>query len=71
MSKLAELNKDRMEEREKLAAEYLLPEEVMLAVSDTYTGIAGKIIGSEIVIPADPRSEIIELLDKEYGLIEK
>ncbi len=65
------LNKDRMDEREALARGYKLPESVMMSVSDTYTGIAAKIIGKDIVIPTDPRAEVIELLDKEYGLIEK
>jgi hypothetical protein len=41
----------------------------MLEVSDTYVGIASKIIGQEITIPSDPRSEVIAILDKEYGLI--
>jgi phosphoribosylaminoimidazole-succinocarboxamide synthase len=61
------LNKDRMDERFKLAEGYKLPVDVMMNVSDTYTGIASKIIGKEIVIPEDPRAEVIELLDKEYG----
>ena len=63
------LNKDRMDEREQLAKDYTLPESVMLEVSNTYVGIASKIIGQEITIPADPRSEVIAILDKEYGLI--
>ena len=63
------LNKDRMDEREQLAKDYTLPESVMLEVSDTYVGIASKIIGQEITIPSDPRSEVIAILDKEYGLI--
>ena len=63
------LNKDRMGEREQLAKDYTLPESVMLEVSDTYVGIASKIIGQEITIPSDPRSEVIAILDKEYGLI--
>ena len=63
------LNKDRMDEREELARNYLLPQDVMMQVSNTYTGIAGKITGKEIVIPQDPRSEIIDLLAANYGLI--
>ncbi len=63
------LNKDRMGEREQLAKDYTLPESVMLEVSNTYVGIASKIIGQEITIPSDPRSEVIAILDKEYGLI--
>jgi phosphoribosylaminoimidazole-succinocarboxamide synthase len=65
------LNKDRMAEREQLAKDYILPESVMLEVSDTYVGIASKIIGKEIVIPNDPRQEVIAILDADYGLIVK
>ena len=63
------LNKDRMDEREQLAKDYTLPESVMLEVSDTYVGIASKIIGQKITIPSDPRSEVIAILDNDYGLI--
>ena len=65
------LNKDRMAEREQLAKDYILPESVMLEVSDTYVSIASKIIGKEIVIPNDPRQEVIAILDADYGLIVK
>ena len=63
------LNKDRMGEREQLAKDYTLPESVMLEVSDTYVGIASKIVGEKITIPSDPRGEVIAILDNEYGLI--
>lgn len=63
------LNKTRMDEREQLAKNYILPESVMLEVSSTYVGIASKIVGKEIVIPADPRQEVIAILDADYGLI--
>jgi phosphoribosylaminoimidazole-succinocarboxamide synthase len=63
------LNKDRMGEREQLAKDYTLPESVMLEVSDTYVGIASKIVGEKITIPSDPRGEVIAILDSEYGLI--
>jgi phosphoribosylaminoimidazole-succinocarboxamide synthase len=65
------LNKDRMAEREKLAKEYILPESVMLEVSNTYVGIASKIVGEAITIPEDPRREVISILDADYGLIVK
>ena len=65
------LNKDRMDEREQLAKDFILPESVMLEVSNTYVGIASKIIGKEIVIPEDPRQEVINILDTDYGLIVK
>ncbi len=64
------LNKNRMPEREQLARDYVLPEQVMLKVSDTYIGIASKIIGQELLIPNDPRQEILAILDAHYGLIE-
>lgn len=65
------LNKDRMDEREALAQDYKLPADVMQQVSDTYVGIASKIVGKQLEIPADPRAEVIAILDKEYGLIER
>lgn len=64
------LNKDRMPEREQLAQGYKLPVDVMMSVSDTYVGIASKIVGKELTIPADPRAEVIAILDSEYGLID-
>jgi phosphoribosylaminoimidazole-succinocarboxamide synthase len=64
------LNKDRMDEREQLAADYKLPVSVMMEVSNTYVGIASKIVGYELTIPADPRAEVIRVLDEEYGLID-
>ena len=64
------LNKDRMPEREQLAQDYKLPVDVMMSVSDTYVGIASKIVGKELTIPADPRAEVIAILDSEYGLID-
>ncbi|MCG7535710.1 phosphoribosylaminoimidazolesuccinocarboxamide synthase [Pseudoalteromonas sp. OOF1S-7] len=63
------LNKDRMNEREQLATSYKLPEQVMMSVSDTYVGIASKIVGKQLAIPQNPRDEVIAVLDKEYGLI--
>jgi len=64
------LNKDRMDEREELAKDYKLPVDVMMQVSDTYVGIASKIVGKQLDIPSDPRQEVIDILDKEYGLID-
>ncbi|MBE0366308.1 MULTISPECIES: phosphoribosylaminoimidazolesuccinocarboxamide synthase [Pseudoalteromonas] len=63
------LNKDRMTEREALAHGYKLPVDVMMSVSDTYVGIASKIVGRPLKIPADPRAEVIAILDTDYGLI--
>ena len=64
------LNKERMAEREQLAQDYKLPVEVMMQVSDTYVGIASKIIGEPLQIPTDPRSEIIAVLKEQYQLID-
>merc|ERR1712193_351273 len=65
------LNKDRMEERKALARDNLLPESVLLEVSKTYSDIAEKITGKKLRISEDPRSEIMTILDVQYGLIKK
>merc|ERR1712139_241254 len=65
------LNKDRMEERKVLARDNLLPESVLMEVSKTYSDIAEKITGKALRISEDPRSEIISILDVQYGLIQK
>merc|ERR1712159_948956 len=65
------LNKDRMEERKKLAQNNLLPQSVLMEVSKTYADIAEKITGQKLRISEDPRSEIIKILDEKYGLIER
>ncbi|MDN3651406.1 phosphoribosylaminoimidazolesuccinocarboxamide synthase [Thalassotalea ponticola] len=64
------LNKDRMGEREALARDNALPESVLMAVSETYTGIAEKITGEKIVISDDPKAEIIAILKQQYQLID-
>ena len=63
------LNKDRMDERLELASSTILPKEALLNVSDTYLNIASKITGKSIKVTDNPRKEIIEILDQEYGLI--
>lgn len=63
------LNKDRMSEREALARDNKLPEEVLMTVSKTYTQIAEKITGKKILLSENPKAEIIEILDRDYGLI--
>merc|ERR1712061_502590 len=63
-------NKDRMEERKKLAADNLLPQAKLLEVSKVYTDIAEKITGKALAITENPREDIIKILDKEYGLIQ-
>lgn len=64
------LNKDRMAERTALARDNLLPEEALMAVSKTYVDIAEKIIGKKLVLADNPRQEIIDILRKDYGLID-
>lgn len=63
------LNKDRMEERYKLAKDNELPEQIMHEVSKTYIGIAEKITGEKLNISDDPRAEIIAVLKEEFDLI--
>ena len=63
------LNKDRMPERAALARDNALPTEVMMDISRTYLGIAEKVIGKKIALSADPKAEIIAVLDKHYGLV--
>merc|ERR1712032_213359 len=64
-------NKDRMEERKKLAADNLLPQAKLLEVSKVYTDIAEKITGSALAITETPREDIIKILDEQYVLISK
>lgn len=64
------LNKDRMDERSALAKDNALPASVLMKISKTYTDIAEKIIGKEIVLSENPKAEIIEILDNGYGLID-
>jgi len=64
------LNKDRMAERSALAQNNALPVEVLMKISETYTGIAEKIIGQKIILSDSPKAEIIEILDQHYGLID-
>jgi phosphoribosylaminoimidazole-succinocarboxamide synthase len=39
-------------------------------ISNTYVGIAEKIIGHQLVRSANPKQEIIEVLRDQYGLID-
>ena len=64
------LNKDRMPERAALARDNALPASVLMKISETYTGIAEKIIGEKIVLSANPKAEIIEILRRDYALID-
>lgn len=64
------LNKNRMVERQALATNNDLPEEVLMKISSTYVGIAEKIIGSKINISENPKAEIINVLKEQYQLID-
>jgi phosphoribosylaminoimidazole-succinocarboxamide synthase len=64
------LNKNRMPEREALARDNALPESVLMAVSETYVGIAEKIIGTKLALSDNPRAEIISVLKDEFGLVD-
>jgi phosphoribosylaminoimidazole-succinocarboxamide synthase len=64
------LNKERMGEREKLAAENQLPAEFLLDVSNTYVSTVEKIIGRKLKLSKNPRAEIIEILGTEFGLVD-
>ena len=64
------LNKNRMPEREALARDNALPTDVLMAVSETYVGIAEKITGAELKVSDNPRSEIITVLRDEFALVD-
>lgn len=64
------LNKTRMAEREALAQKTALPETFLLDVSRTYVDMAEKITGSPLVIADNPREEIIDVLRKDFALID-
>ncbi|MBV1841006.1 phosphoribosylaminoimidazolesuccinocarboxamide synthase [Photobacterium ganghwense] len=63
------LNKDRMEERFALARDNDLPVDAMMELSRVYTGIAEKITGEKIVLSENPKAEIVDILRREYDLI--
>ncbi|WP_231759664.1 phosphoribosylaminoimidazolesuccinocarboxamide synthase [Microbulbifer elongatus] len=64
------LNKERFGERVALARDNELPESMLMDVSNTYVGIAEKIIGDKLVISDNPKAEIVQVLRDEYGLID-
>jgi len=63
------LNKDRMEERKKLAETFRLKDEQMMEVSRLYVDLAEKITGKELSLSENPRGEIIDVLSS-LGLTE-
>lgn len=64
------LNKDRMAERNALAQDNELPSQALMDISETYIGIAEKITGKKIVLSANPKAEIIDILRRDYDLID-
>jgi phosphoribosylaminoimidazole-succinocarboxamide synthase len=64
------LNKSRMSEREALARDNVLPTEVLMSVSKTYTDIAEKITGEKIVLSDNPKAEVIAILREQYQLVD-
>jgi phosphoribosylaminoimidazole-succinocarboxamide synthase len=64
------LDKDRMDERKALAENNELPLDVLMKVSETYVGIAEKVIGGPLTVSDNPKAEIIDVLRNEYGLID-
>ncbi len=64
------LNKGRMPERQALARDNALPVEVLMAVSHTYVGIAEKIIGGTLQMSDNPKAEILDVLRKEFALVD-
>merc|ERR1712217_285447 len=65
------LNKDRMGERKSLARDNSLPTSVLMDISETYVGIAEKIIGQKLNLSENPKEEIISILDREYGIVDQ
>jgi len=64
------IDKNRMEERYSLAKDNALPESVLMEVSETYVGIAEKIIGEKLTLSENPKAEIIQILRDEFLLID-
>ncbi|MBE9538897.1 MAG: phosphoribosylaminoimidazolesuccinocarboxamide synthase [Proteobacteria bacterium] len=63
------LNKTRMDERVSLARDNELAVEMLMQVSRTYVAIAEKITGEQLKLSENPKAEIIDILDREFGLI--
>ncbi|WP_444942811.1 phosphoribosylaminoimidazolesuccinocarboxamide synthase [Microbulbifer sp. ZKSA006] len=64
------LNKDRMDERSALARDNELPESMLMDLSNTYIGIAEKIVGTKLEISDNPKAELLDVLRKDYGLVD-
>merc|ERR1712139_516880 len=64
-------NKNRMDERKKLATDNALPEAKLMEISKVYTDIAEKITGEKLAISENPKEEIVKILDEKFGLIDQ
>lgn len=64
------VNKARMEERSALARNNALPVKALQDLSKTYMEIAERITGRPVPLSHNPKQEIIDILDKKYGLID-
>jgi phosphoribosylaminoimidazole-succinocarboxamide synthase len=64
------LNKERMSERQLLSENNALPVEVLMQVSKTYIDIAEKITGKPLMLSANPKDEIIQILQENYQLVD-
>ncbi|AOS95647.1 Phosphoribosylaminoimidazole-succinocarboxamide synthase [Microbulbifer aggregans] len=64
------LNKDRMEEREALARDNELPASMLMDLSETYIAIAERIVGHKLNISDNPKAELLEVLKRDYGLVD-
>lgn len=62
------LNPSRIDERQAFAQSFKLPSNVILETAQGYQQLAQRITGKKITTSADPKQEIIELLDK-YKII--
>lgn len=63
------LNKDRFAERVALARDNALPLDILQQVSTTYLNIAEKITGKPVPLSDNPKADIIQVLDRDFGLI--
>jgi phosphoribosylaminoimidazole-succinocarboxamide synthase len=64
------LNKERMYERQLLSENNALPVEMLMQVSKTYIDIAEKITGKPLMLSANPKAEIIHILQENYQLVD-
>ena len=53
-----------------LAKDNLLPESVFMDISETYLSIANTITDGAVSLPENPKSEIIDVLNDRFGIIE-